>query len=156
MTTQVDSEKIKQWRKERFWSQEKTAEKAGISLRTIQRIEKGGAASDDSMHALAATFDVNVAELVIDQTTANDRANELEQANALVGLKMSFGIHALGFVIGMLSLLTIDVLGSPGVWVLAWPMAWWTIGFLAHGAVVVLVQYVSKMQSDMRKLESAR
>ncbi|MAA94591.1 MULTISPECIES: helix-turn-helix domain-containing protein [unclassified Arsukibacterium] len=43
-------------RKVRAWSQQQLADVAGISLRTIQRIEKSGIASNDSLQAISASF----------------------------------------------------------------------------------------------------
>ena len=41
------------------WTQEQLATVSGVSVRTIQRIERGEAASADSLKALAAAFDVD-------------------------------------------------------------------------------------------------
>lgn len=43
------------------WSQEQLAEMTGLSVRTIQRIERGQAASLESQKALAAVFEVDIA-----------------------------------------------------------------------------------------------
>lgn len=45
------------------WTQEQLAVVAGLSVRTIQRIERGEAASAESLKALAAAFDVDFATL---------------------------------------------------------------------------------------------
>lgn len=45
-------------RLERAWSQEQLAEISGLSVRTIQRIEQGKAASLETLKALAASFQV--------------------------------------------------------------------------------------------------
>lgn len=51
---------IRKLREGRGLSQEQLAEAAGLSLRTIQRVEAGHRVSYASLRALAATFDVNV------------------------------------------------------------------------------------------------
>ncbi|OIQ30881.1 MAG: hypothetical protein BM564_01320 [Bacteroidetes bacterium MedPE-SWsnd-G2] len=51
---------IKNLRLERHWSQEQLAEMSGLSVRTIQRIEKGGNAGLESVKALASVFEVNL------------------------------------------------------------------------------------------------
>lgn len=48
---------LKPLRLEKGWSQEQLAEIAGVSLRTIQRIENGAACSLETAKALAAVFD---------------------------------------------------------------------------------------------------
>ena len=52
-------------RSRRSWSQEELATAAGLNLRTIQRIESDGVASLQSRKALAAAFDMDVADLEI-------------------------------------------------------------------------------------------
>mgnify|MGYP000642752361 CR=1 FL=1 len=56
MQINTDAKKIKRWREERSWSQDRLAEAAGLSLRTVQRIENGESASRDSVMALAAAL----------------------------------------------------------------------------------------------------
>ena len=63
MDMKVDSSYIKAQRGRRAWSQEHLAEVSGLGLRTIQRIEKTGAASYESARSLAAVFEIDVAEL---------------------------------------------------------------------------------------------
>ena len=54
---QISPEKIKHFRKENGWSQEVLAKATGLSLRTIQRIEKEGNASPETQLALAGALD---------------------------------------------------------------------------------------------------
>lgn len=51
---------IRKRREDRGISQEQLAEAAGLSLRTIQRVEAGHRVSYASLRALAATFDIHV------------------------------------------------------------------------------------------------
>jgi len=54
---------IAMWRKDRGWTQETLAEIAGITVRTLQRVEKGQGGSADTRRALAQAFewpDINV------------------------------------------------------------------------------------------------
>lgn len=62
----VNSEKIKQLRISKAWSQEKLSVASGLSLRTIQRIENEGVCSLDSRQAIAATFQVDSSALGFD------------------------------------------------------------------------------------------
>lgn len=59
----IDSSLIRSERESRGWSQEHLASVAGLSLRTIQRIENTGAASLDSAAALASVLELDVAAL---------------------------------------------------------------------------------------------
>ena len=75
MDMRVDPKRIRAERERRAWSQEHLATVSGLGLRTIQRIEKTGAASFESVRALAAVLEVSVAELrvVRDDARAADR-----------------------------------------------------------------------------------
>jgi len=65
---------LKRLRENRNWSQEQLANMAGLSVRTIQRIERGHKASFESLKSLAAVFEVSVSTLeqeiiMIDKTS---------------------------------------------------------------------------------------
>ncbi len=76
-------DKIKQLRKERAWSQAQLAEIASLSIRTIQRAEKLGSCSYETLLAIASAFDIDVREL-----TALSINNSKTPANEI----MLFGI----------------------------------------------------------------
>ncbi len=59
----LNSSSIRKLREERAWSQEHLAEVAGLSLRTVQRVESDGSASHDTRLALAAVFELDVGSL---------------------------------------------------------------------------------------------
>jgi len=59
----LSAKTVKRLRTERSWSQEQLAEVAGVSLRTIQRVEADGSASRETRTALAAVFEVEVRDL---------------------------------------------------------------------------------------------
>lgn len=61
---QLSTEKLKQLRKQKGWSQDLLAKATGLSLRTIQRIETKGVASAESTLALASAFEVTPAQLL--------------------------------------------------------------------------------------------
>lgn len=63
MEMQINKQLIKSKRVERAWSQSELAQVSGLSLRTIQRIEKSGTASLESIKALAAVYEVKVMEI---------------------------------------------------------------------------------------------
>ena len=58
---------IAQARTQNGWTQEHLASVAGVSTRTIQRIEASGIASADTAQALCAVLDLNFAEIGINQ-----------------------------------------------------------------------------------------
>lgn len=67
----IDSNKIKQLRIAKNWSQEQLSEACGLSLRTIQRLENGGNASIESVRALSTVFDIDPTELIVSEDNEN-------------------------------------------------------------------------------------
>lgn len=55
---------IREMRRRRGWSQEQLAERSGLSVRTIQRIENGQRPGPASAGALAGAFEVDVTDIV--------------------------------------------------------------------------------------------
>ena len=64
---------IQQRRLERGWSQEELARHAGLSTRTIQRIESGQRAGLESLKCLAAVFETSISELMQEMTMADKK-----------------------------------------------------------------------------------
>jgi transcriptional regulator with XRE-family HTH domain len=54
---------IQKLRLQRGWSQEQLAEVSGLSVRTIQRLERGQTASLESLKALGAAFEIDFSHL---------------------------------------------------------------------------------------------
>ncbi len=54
----VDTTLVKKLRDARAWSQDHLAQVAGLSLRTIQRVESDGSASAETKMAIASAFDI--------------------------------------------------------------------------------------------------
>jgi DNA-binding XRE family transcriptional regulator len=84
-------------REARAWSQSHLAEVTGLSLRTIQRIEKSGTASLESVKSLASVFELSIDELkaVVDESTASNVS-----ADSQAGLKPSSTINTGDEVMG--------------------------------------------------------
>lgn len=59
----IDPGRLRQLREQRAWSQEQLAEVAGLSVRTVQRIESGSAASPETRMALATALGVGPVDL---------------------------------------------------------------------------------------------
>jgi transcriptional regulator with XRE-family HTH domain len=65
MEMELNKEALKTQRDSRAWSQTQLAEVSGLSLRTIQRVEKTGVASQESAKSLAAVYECAITDLVI-------------------------------------------------------------------------------------------
>lgn len=74
-------------RRDRGWSQSQLAEFSGLSLRTIQRIEKGSEPTLESLKALAAVFQVDLAELRNSGVGMNESTITSEEREELVGVR---------------------------------------------------------------------
>ena len=59
----VDATLVKRLREAKSWSQEHLATVAGVSHRTVQRVESDGTASLETRMALASALDVSAADL---------------------------------------------------------------------------------------------
>ena len=67
---------IKKLRKQHHYSQEQLAILAGVSLRTIQRIESGHSASLETLKSLAAVFEIEI-ELLTGEIGVIDKNTEI-------------------------------------------------------------------------------
>lgn len=87
-----NSNQVKQLRLQRAWSQEQLAELAGLSVRTIQRIENGDRPGLETLSALAAVFEVNVAEISGESPEGHEESLDLriEEAKARVERESRF------------------------------------------------------------------
>lgn len=138
----TDAEKIKRWREERMWSQEHLADLAGIGLRTVQRIENGDNASQDSVMALAAAFNVDVAALTMDPEAEAAKSAQKSLDEKAATVRLSLWIHLAGWVIGMAVFAAISL--GEGAPVMLWPAAWWTVGLVSHAATIGIVEIVTR------------
>ena len=68
MDMQLNKDQLRREREVRAWSQSHLAEVAGLSMRTVQRIEHSGSASLESAKAIAAAFDTQVEALLLAET----------------------------------------------------------------------------------------
>lgn len=71
---------VRRERQQRGWTQQHLADAAGCSLRTIQRIEKQGVASNESVSALCAVFELERSALLVDDPASRGdaRARRIE------------------------------------------------------------------------------
>lgn len=68
----IDASTVRRLRTERAWSQEQLAASADVSLRTIQRVEADGSASNETRMALAAVFGIDVRALSLRELAPQD------------------------------------------------------------------------------------
>ncbi len=81
---------VRKLRLKRGWSQSQLAEMAGVTTRTIQRIERGHRPSLETCKALAAVFEVDLSLLQAEEVQVNDETQLKadEQAALLYAKRM--------------------------------------------------------------------
>ena len=92
----VDAKKLKQLRMSRNWTQQHLADVCGVSMRTIQRVEKDGVASNETIGAYAAIFEIDVQTLLISKQQFENRPQNNRVPALLVLL-----LFAAGFMSGV-------------------------------------------------------
>ncbi len=140
MDNKIDTTRMHQLRQQKSWSQDQLASISGLSLRTVQRIEKSGVCSLESQLALAAAFQVDVMTLQIDAAMSNrrkaDRANFQGTVFGMVGNTVGI-LCGLGGVIYSAYQGNMDgyeaglwaggigLFGGAVYWFLAWSHVYW-------------------------------
>lgn len=89
---EIRAEWVRSERQRRGWTQQHLADAAGMSLRTVQRIEKQGLASNESVSALSAVFEVERQTLLTDDATR--AAGKKLRVGALVAAAAAVGASA--------------------------------------------------------------
>ena len=78
---------VRKLRLQRGWSQELLAEFSGLSVRTIQRIERGQQPSLESLKSLAAVFEVDLTELKQEDIMTTEQQITQEEEKAIMDPK---------------------------------------------------------------------
>ncbi len=122
-------------RLQRGWSQEQLAQLSGLSIRTIQRIERGQKPGLESQKSLAAVFEITIAELQQEPDMNNDVYITEEEQTAIDQVRAikSFYSHLTTYVLVIALLFIINYLvDSSYIWAW-WPAMGWGIGIINHG-----------------------
>lgn len=131
MEMKINSQKVRQLREARGWSQEHLAEVAGLSARTVQRIESDGNASPESRMALAAALGVDAAELGLPEPAA--AAATVQTAARTYGRhRRDWRHHLLIYLVVCGGLVLFDLAHHGGITWSKWPLLGWGIGLLMH------------------------
>lgn len=128
---------VRKLRLQRGWSQEQLSEMSGLSVRTIQRIERGDNAGLESLKALASVFEIQVSDLQKspepDMTEYVKIPTEEERAIAHVKKIKGFYSHAIWYVLVISGLFIFNYVSEPGYIWAWWPaMGWGSVCFPMH------------------------
>lgn len=127
----VDSEKLRWLRETRGWSQEHLCALAGISVRTLQRMEADGSASAESRMAVAAALGLDAAQLcALPAPRTNPSAAE---APAKPSRRNAWKLHLAIYLLVCGALLLSDLGVSGSITWAFWPAFGWGIGLALHG-----------------------
>lgn len=130
-------------RTERGWTQEQLAEAAGISTRTVQRLEAGRTANLESLKCLAAVFETNVATLIEEQKMAHsaedthledDNSKSYLESEAIKYVKnlKDFYKHLIVFIVVAPCLVAFNAWLTPGIWWVVWAIGAWAFAIAMH------------------------
>jgi transcriptional regulator with XRE-family HTH domain len=120
------------------WSQQQLADLSGISVRTIQRIERGQAASTEYLKSLAAVFEIDFSTLQTEsdmnslykQSSNHEETLAFEQVRRL----KRFYVHLMQYIAVISTLAVFNLLKTPHHLWFIWPALGWGSGIIAHAA----------------------
>lgn len=131
---------IRRQREARLWSQEHLAELAGISLRTVQRVETEGKAANETAMALAAAFDLPInclrlTEAAPDAASGNvaEPASTPTASTPTVERPRSpsrFHTHLVIYLVVCSGMLVADISSHGSITWSKWPLLGWGLGLL--------------------------
>ena len=146
---------IRKLRLDRGWSQETLAEISGLSVRTIQRLERGGNASLDSLCALAAVFEVDVTILSAEASMSKATEISEQEREALEYVRdiKGFYSHLTVYLIAVPVFIIVGFFDNTDIIWYIWPIMGWGIGLAAHGISVFEVFSLFGADWEKRQVE---
>ena len=153
---------IRKLRLQRSWSQQQLAEYSGLSIRTIQRLEKGRVPSEESAKCLAAVFEVDSNELLacfdsLPKPEATMNSLEVTQAEqramAEVQEVMAFYKHLISYCLVIPFLWIINwITSSEYLWAI-WPTLGWGLCLSIHGVTALGLFKLFSPEWEKRQIE---
>ena len=137
---------IRKLRLEKGLSQEQLAYMAGISTRTLQRIERGAKASPETLKCLGSVLEINLFQIQKDDPMPETQPNyhrsdqtpmmspEEYRAMEYVRDVKAFYSHAIVYAFTITGLTLLNLTLTPQFLWVAYAAGGWGIGLFAHGA----------------------
>jgi len=130
---------VRKLRLQRGWTQEDLARFAGLSVRSVQRVERGQQSSLETLKALAAVFETDVATIgnggqEMSDTTVmpEDEKEALEYVARLKGFYMHLFMYVV-FAIAFLGMFGLKWgFASPPLRLMLYAFAGWGLGLVFH------------------------
>ncbi|MEP3244905.1 MAG: 2TM domain-containing protein [Sneathiella sp.] len=157
---------LRERRLQKAWSQEYLAQASGLSVRTIQRIEGGQKAGLDTLNCLAAAFDIDVADLMEENTMALHTANQQvpeeererrsrEQAEYIQNIR-GFHLNWIMFVVIVPALFAFNYFLTPEQYWVQWVFGSWGAAILLHAIILYFYYGVFGRDWENRTLEKMK
>ena len=129
---------VRKLRLQRGWSQDQLAQLSGLSIRTIQRIERGQNAGLESLKSLAAVFEIQLTELQQEMTMNSEKTLSEEEQRVIEYVRdiKGFYTHLIYYIVIIGALFAINYLFYPGYIWAVWAAFGWGIGVISHGLSV--------------------
>lgn len=129
---------VRKLRLQRGWSQEQLAEMTGLSVRTIQRIERGQKAGLESLKSLAAVFDIELSNLYEGTPMKSDETMTWEEQRAIEYVRDVKGFYSslAAFLIIVPMLFIMNYFVTPSYIWAWWVLFGWGIGIATHALSV--------------------
>ena len=151
---------IRMRRLQKGWSQEQLADMAGVSTRTVQRLERGAKASPETLKCLAAVLETDFTDLQepapmqqTPQTTPpHDAAAEQEALEYVRDIK-AFYNHLIVFGVTCLALVVLNLIVSPGYFWAKWALLGWGVGVVLHAINTFEIVNILSPDWERRQVE---
>ncbi len=135
---------IRKLRLQKGWSQEQLAQMSGLSVRTIQRVERGKRAGLESLKSLGAVFNLDLTHLyeepqmTTQELSLNEKNMTWEEQKALEYVRdvKGFYSHLITFLIVIAGLFIFNLIVTPSYLWVFWAVFGWGIGIVSHGVSV--------------------
>ena len=145
---------VKPLRLEKGWSQEQLAEIAGLSIRTIQRLENGNTCSLETAKALSAVFDtppdtfLNTAPRL--DAPQREKLADVERERQL-RRRFKFYRHLFNYLVVNAGLAIINLIFTPETIWFPYPLFGWGIGLIFHAIRTFLYNWEKQLETRLRE-----
>lgn len=146
---------VRKLRIEKGWSQETLAQVSGLSVRTIQRIERGGKASLETLGALAAVLEVDISTLATETGMFKQQEFSEEDREAVEYVRdiKGFYTHFVFYLFTVTAMIVANLVMSPGNLWFIWPTLGWGLGVASHGLAVFEIFSLFGVDWEKRQIE---
>ncbi|MBF4187235.1 helix-turn-helix domain-containing protein [Serratia ureilytica] len=148
--------RIRPLRLEKGWSQEQLAAIAGLSTRTVQRIENGEQASLETLTAIAAALGVQVSDLNAPPQTPQEETPEAQRLRRQVAAEGKLLSMAVRFAVIGAILLAVNVFTHPHyLWAL-WAIGGMNLALIMRAVRTLLLRNVFSRWQEQRLAQKLR